>query len=95
MEADRVSTWEREAVASGPAQAVLHVGFIVPELDAEMEEFRAALGIEWRVPVSADKKPSRFTLQHASYGFHVELLATATPCHADLLPNPTRGKDKR
>jgi len=30
-----------------------HVGFIVPDLDAAMEEFHVALGIEWRVPIDA------------------------------------------
>jgi hypothetical protein len=30
-----------------------HVGFIVPDLDAAMKEFQAALGIAWRAPVDA------------------------------------------
>jgi Glyoxalase/Bleomycin resistance protein/Dioxygenase superfamily len=30
-----------------------HVGFIVSDLDAAMEEFQAALGIEWRAPIDA------------------------------------------
>ena len=30
-----------------------HVGFIVPDLDSAMKEFRAALGIEWRAPIDA------------------------------------------
>jgi len=30
-----------------------HVGFIVPDLDAAMEEFQVALGIEWRAPIDA------------------------------------------
>lgn len=30
-----------------------HVGFIVPDLDAAMEEFQGALGIEWRAPIDA------------------------------------------
>ena len=30
-----------------------HVGFIVPDLVAAMEEFHAALGIEWRAPIDA------------------------------------------
>jgi len=30
-----------------------HVGFIVPDLDAAMEEFHVALGIEWRAPIDA------------------------------------------
>jgi hypothetical protein len=30
-----------------------HVGFIVPDLDAAMEEFRVALGIGWRAPIDA------------------------------------------
>jgi len=30
-----------------------HVTFIVPDLDAAMEEFRVALGIEWRAPTDA------------------------------------------
>jgi hypothetical protein len=142
-----------------------HVGFIVPDLDAAMKEFQAALGIAWRAPVDAmvpllgpdgviesnvysvyseggppaieliqsvpgtplagnggvsfhhlgfwtdrlatsshdldahgwpcaatvasvEKQPSRFTLQQSPHGFYVELFDTATPRHADLLPNP-------
>jgi hypothetical protein len=30
-----------------------HVGFIVPDLDAAMEGFQVALGIEWRAPIDA------------------------------------------
>src|SRR3954465_10541173 len=30
-----------------------HVGFIVPDLEAAMEEVHAALGIEWRAPIAA------------------------------------------
>src|SRR6476619_5336386 len=30
-----------------------HVGFIVADLDAAMEEFEVALGIEWRAPIDA------------------------------------------
>jgi hypothetical protein len=30
-----------------------HVGFIVPELNSAMKEFKAALGIEWRTPIHA------------------------------------------
>ena len=30
-----------------------HVGFIVPDLDAAMEEFQVALGIDWRAPMDA------------------------------------------
>ena len=30
-----------------------HVGFIVPDLDAAMEEFKVALGIAWRAPIDA------------------------------------------
>jgi len=30
-----------------------HVGFIVPDLDAAMEEFHVALAIEWRAPIDA------------------------------------------
>ena len=30
-----------------------YVGFIVPDLDAAMEEFQVALGIEWRAPIGA------------------------------------------
>jgi len=30
-----------------------HVGFIVPELVAAMEQLQAALGIEWRAPIDA------------------------------------------
>jgi hypothetical protein len=30
-----------------------HVGFVVPDLDVAMKEFRAALGIEWRAPIEA------------------------------------------
>ncbi len=30
-----------------------HVGFVVRDLDAAMEEFRAALGIDWRAPIEA------------------------------------------
>ena len=30
-----------------------HVGFIVPDLDSAMEEFQAALGIEWRERIDA------------------------------------------
>jgi hypothetical protein len=30
-----------------------HVGFIVPDLNAAMDEFRTALGIEWRAPIEA------------------------------------------
>jgi Glyoxalase/Bleomycin resistance protein/Dioxygenase superfamily len=30
-----------------------HVGFIVPDLDAAMEEFHIALGIDWRAPIDA------------------------------------------
>src|SRR3954467_8403674 len=30
-----------------------HVGFIVPDLDAAMEELHVALGIEWRAPIDA------------------------------------------
>jgi hypothetical protein len=30
-----------------------HVGFIVPDLDAAMKEFHAALGITWRAPADA------------------------------------------
>jgi Glyoxalase/Bleomycin resistance protein/Dioxygenase superfamily len=30
-----------------------HVGFIVSDLDAAMEEFHVALGIEWRAPIDA------------------------------------------
>ena len=30
-----------------------HVGFIVFDLDAAMEEFQVALGIEWRAPIDA------------------------------------------
>jgi len=30
-----------------------HVGFIVPDVDAAMEEFHVALGIEWRAPIDA------------------------------------------
>jgi hypothetical protein len=30
-----------------------HVGFIVLDLDAAMEEFHVALGIEWRAPIKA------------------------------------------
>jgi hypothetical protein len=30
-----------------------HVGFIVPDLDAAMEEFQVALGIDWRAPIDA------------------------------------------
>jgi hypothetical protein len=142
-----------------------HVGFIVADLDAAMEEFKAALGVEWRAPIdarvpflgpdgvvesnvysvysaggppaielvqavpgtplagnggvsfhhlgfwtdrlassaqeldahgwpwaatvaSAEKTPSRFTLQRSPWGFYVELFDTATPRYADLLPNP-------
>jgi hypothetical protein len=36
---------------------------------------------------SPENKPSRFTLQRSPYGFYVELFDTATPRHADLLPN--------
>jgi hypothetical protein len=30
-----------------------HVGFVVPDLDATMEEFQVALGVEWRAPIEA------------------------------------------
>lgn len=30
-----------------------HVGFIVPDLDAAMEEFHVSLGIDWRAPIDA------------------------------------------
>jgi hypothetical protein len=30
-----------------------HGGFIVPDLDAAMEELHVALGIEWRAPIDA------------------------------------------
>ena len=30
-----------------------HVGFIVPDLDAAIEEFHVALGIVWRAPIAA------------------------------------------
>ena len=30
-----------------------HVGFIVPDLGAAMEEFHVALAIEWRAPIDA------------------------------------------
>ena len=143
-----------------------HVGFIVSDLDAAMEEFRVALGIEWRAPIDAivpllgpdgvletsvssvyseggppaielvqsipgtalagndgvsfhhlgfwtdrladsshsldaygwpfaatvasrESNPSRFTLQRSPHGFYVELFDTATPRHADLLPEPS------
>jgi hypothetical protein len=143
-----------------------HVGFIVSDLDAAMEEFHVALGIEWRAPIDAivpllgpdgvveanvnsvyseggppaielvqsvpgtplagkggvsfhhlgfwtdrladssddldaygwpcaatvatlGSNPSRFTLQHSPYDFYVELFDTATPRHADLLPEPS------
>ena len=146
-----------------------HVGFIVPDLNAAMEEFGAALGIKWRAPIDAtvpllgpdgvvdadvysvysqggppaielvqsvpetplagkggvsfhhlgfwtdrlasssrdlgahgwpcaatvaspDNGPSRFTLQRSPHGFYVELFDTATPRHADLLPDPKRGR---
>ena len=141
-----------------------HVGFIVPDLDAAMKEFRAALGITWRAPAEAmvplrgpdgvieskvhsvyseggppasssssqsharhwplngvsfhhlgfwtdrlarssrdldahgwpcaatvasiDTDPRRFTLHQSPYDFYVELFDTATPRHADLLPDP-------
>jgi hypothetical protein len=141
-----------------------HVGFIVPDLDAAMKEFQAALGITWRAPAEAmvplrgphgvieakvhsvyskggppaieliqsvpstplaandvsfhhlgfwtdrlttssrdldahgwpcaatvasiDTDPRRFTLHQSPYSFYVELFDTATPRHADLLPNP-------
>jgi hypothetical protein len=29
------------------------VGFIVPDLEAAMDEFQTALGIEWRAPIDA------------------------------------------
>jgi hypothetical protein len=32
---------------------LFHVGFIVPDLDAAMEEFQVALGIQWRAPIDA------------------------------------------
>jgi hypothetical protein len=35
-----------------------------------------------------EKQPSRFALQQSPHGFYVELFDTATPRHADLLPNP-------
>ena len=147
-----------------------HVAFIVPDLDAAMEEFRVALGIEWRAPTDAivpllgpggvveaevysvysdggppaielvqsvpgtplagdggvsfhhlgfwtdrladssddlgahgwpcvatvaspESNTSRFTLQQSPHGFYVELFDTATPRHADLLPNPNSRKD--
>ena len=147
-----------------------HVGFIVPDLDAAMEEFQVALGIEWRAPIDAivpllgpggvveaevysvysdggppaielvesvpgtplagnggvsfhhlgfwtdrladtshdlgahgwpcvatvaspESKTSRFTLQQSPHGFYVELFDTATPRHADLLPNPNSRKE--
>ena len=143
-----------------------HVGFIVPDVDAAMEEFHVALGIEWRAPIDAliplrgpdgvvetnvysvysegsppaielvqsvrgtplagnggvsfhhlgfwtdrladssydldergwpcaatvagpQNDPNRFTLQQSPHGFYVELFDTATPRHADLLPEPS------
>ena len=30
-----------------------HIGFIVPDLEAGMDEFQTALGIEWRAPIDA------------------------------------------
>jgi hypothetical protein len=44
---------------------------------------------------SADKTPSRFTLQRSPYGFYVELFDTATPRHGDLLPKPELREDER
>jgi Glyoxalase/Bleomycin resistance protein/Dioxygenase superfamily len=35
-----------------------------------------------------DTDPSRFTLHRSPHGFYVEIFDTATPRHADLLPNP-------
>jgi hypothetical protein len=144
-----------------------HVGFIVADLEAAMEEFHVALGVEWRAPIDdvvallgpdglveanvysvysdggtpaielvqsvpgtalagnggvsfhhlgfwtdrlaesshrlsahgwpcaatvagPENDPSRFTLQHSPHGFYVELFNTATPRHADLLPQPSR-----
>jgi hypothetical protein len=151
-----------------------HVGFIVPDLDAAMEEFHVALGIEWRAPIAAgvpllgpdgvveadvysvysdggppaieliqsvpgtplagnggvsfhhlgfwtdrlaesshdlgahgwlcaatvvspQNHPSRFTLQQSQHGFYIELFDTATPRHAELLPEPSgeRTDDER
>jgi hypothetical protein len=37
---------------------------------------------------SIDTDPRRFTLHQSPYSFYVELFDTATPRHADLLPNP-------
>jgi hypothetical protein len=46
---------EEEKQMSPPAihNPFFHVGFIVPDLHAAMDEFQVALGIAWRAPIDA------------------------------------------
>jgi hypothetical protein len=66
-----------------------HLGFWTDEL-ADSSRDLDAHGWPCQATVaSTDTGPSRFTLQRSPHGFYVELFDTATPRHADLLPNAT------
>jgi hypothetical protein len=67
-----------------------HLGFWTDRLSDSSQDLD---GHGWpcaATVASAEEKPSRFTLQRSPYGFYVELFDTATPRHADLLPDPNR-----
>jgi hypothetical protein len=69
-----------------------HLGFWTDRLSASAQELDKHGWPCAATVAGADKNPSRFTLHQSPYGFYVELFDTATPRHADLLPNR---KDKR
>src|SRR4051794_5670048 len=66
-----------------------HLGFWTDRL-AESSHGLDAHGWPCAATVAGpENHPSRFTLQQSPHGFYVELFDTATPRHADLLPEPS------
>jgi predicted lipoprotein with Yx(FWY)xxD motif len=66
-----------------------HLGFWTDRL-AESSHDLGAHGWPCAATVASPQNhPSRFTLQQSPHGFYVELVDTATPRHADLLPEPS------
>jgi hypothetical protein len=64
-----------------------HLGFWTDRLASSSRDLDAHGWPCAATVASFDKEPSRFALHQSPHGFYVELFDTATPRHADLLPN--------
>ena len=65
-----------------------HLGFWTDRLATSSRDLDAHGWPCAATVASIDTDPRRFTLHQSPYDFYVELFDTATPRHADLLPNP-------